>query len=120
MALDENGKLIEEQTASGRPYVAVNKDQNANRGIFVDKDGNVYHLDAKIKESFSGSVDQTFTFAAARKGITLSNDGSEDLTLTVNGISLVIKTGEVFEGRFDPFTSASVAGTAPYRGYVTD
>ena len=120
MALDQNGKLVEEQSSSGRPYVAIEKQKNARRSILVDKDGNTYDLDSSIKESFKSNVTQTFTFENSMRGVTLSNDGSADLLLVINGISIDVYVGEVFEGRFDSFASLEVQGSSAYRGYVTD
>lgn len=40
MALDNNGKLIEETTSGNRPYVFGDKYANAQRNILVDKNGN--------------------------------------------------------------------------------
>lgn len=120
MSLDKNGNLKEEQSSSGRPYLAIEKEVNGRRSIFVDQDGNTYHLDAKIKKSFSGSVTQTFNFDGDMKGVCLSNDGAAPLTLVINEIQIQILTGEVFEGRFDTFSSLQVKGSSSFRGYVTD
>jgi hypothetical protein len=120
MALDQNGKLIEEMSSTNRPYVAIEKGKNARRSVLVDGEGNTYHLDAKIKDYFKGATGSSHTFSKSMKGITLSNDGSADLVLVVNGINIDVYVGEVFEGRFDPFTSLQVQGSSSYRGYVTD
>lgn len=120
MTLDPNGNLIEDFTATGRPYVAVEKQINGRRTVLIDKEGNTYSLDAKVKQSFSGTVTETFSFDDPMRGICLSNDGSSDITLVVNGMSFVVMVGEVFQERFDEFSSIDVQGSSPYRGYVTD
>lgn len=40
MALDANGKLIEEYTSGNRPYIAVDKNLNAHRSVITDSAGN--------------------------------------------------------------------------------
>lgn len=112
--------IQESYTGSGRPYLAIQEDVNAGRSVFVDKQGNPYHLDAKIKGSFKGTVGASHTFPNAVKGIGITNDGSADLVLTVNGITIDVYVGEYFEGRFDEFTSIQVQGASAYRGFVTD
>lgn len=120
MALDETGKLIEGVSSSGRPYVAIEKEINGRRTILIDEDGNLYSLDAKIKASFSDNVTTVQTFNEPMKGVNISNDGAEALVLTVNSIDITVDVGEVFDGRFDPFTSLTVTGNTAYRGTVTD
>jgi hypothetical protein len=120
MSLDANGKLKEEQSASGRPYLAIDKSVNARRTVLVNPKGELYHLDPKIKAAFSGNTSQDHTFSVDMKGVTITNDGSTPLTITVNGITLTVDVGESFSGRYDAFRVITIDGSTPYRGYVTD
>ncbi|MGO4496436.1 fibronectin type III domain-containing protein [Paenibacillus sp. 2RAB27] len=69
-----------------------------------------------VKDAFSGSANITKTTSGS--SVVISNDGSNSLSLVVNGITVIVVAGEVKEYLFDPFTQVTVTTTVPFRAYV--
>jgi hypothetical protein len=69
----------------------------------------------ELKESFSDTASQTKTFGSARKGVWVKNDGSADMTVTINGLTSTIKVGEALDERYADFTTMDIAATGAYR-----
>lgn len=70
-----------------------------------------------IKEAFNGTASLTKTFSQAMTGIGIANDGANDLSFTVLGITLIVKPGEAFEGFFDPFITVTFSAQGAFRAY---
>jgi hypothetical protein len=53
-------------------------------------------------------------------GISVTNDGIEDITLSINGISIPIGADESFDGNFEAFREVSITAGAStaYRAVV--
>lgn len=120
MALDANGKLIEDFTSRLMPYISVEKNINATRVILVDKNGNPVNFTKTIKDSWTGSVDDLRQWATPKSYFSIVNDGATALTVIINGITLIVDVGEDFGEEFDPFTSVQIVTTSPFRAYVKD
>lgn len=72
--------------------------------------------------SESKSEDYTFPVPVTdsgdvREGLSLSvsNDGASSLTIEVNGLTITVLAGEVFDDDFEPFTSVTVTSSVAYR-----
>ena len=52
-------------------------------------------------------------------GLHIANDGSADITLTINGLTLTIKPAETLTDRFKPFEAFTLAATDSYRLLIT-
>lgn len=58
------------------------------------------------------------SFSGNRYGFFIVNDGTADLTFTINTITRTVKSGENYEAKFDAFTSVTVNATSAYRAEV--
>jgi len=92
MALDANGKLIEEQSSGGRPYVAIDKDINAQR---VSPAGRGTHASV----SASATTTEANSAFNVEHIIFLANDGSGDIIFNFDAATtaagaFTLKTGE--------------------------
>lgn len=73
-----------------------------------------------IKDSWSGSANITKTFPTEMNGFAIVSDGDTDITVTINGLSFVVKSGEDLDGVFDPFTTLDIVTTSAYRAMVKE
>ena len=64
------------------------------------------------------NVSPITTFPSARYGFSIVNDGTADLTFTINGNTRTVKPGENYNALFDAFTSLSISATGAYRAEV--
>lgn len=69
-------------------------------------------------ESWSGNSNITTTFPSERFGFSIINDGSTDVTFTINGNTRTIKKYESYNALFEPFTSVEIETTSEYRAEV--
>jgi hypothetical protein len=69
-------------------------------------------------EAWNGSADITKTFTGNRYGFSVINDGSADLTFTLNSQTRTVKPGEQYYALFDAFTTVTIAATSAYRAEV--
>lgn len=120
MALDANGKLIEEFTSRLMPYISIEKGINATRVVLVDKQGNLVNFNKTIKDSWDGSVDETRVWGTPKSYFSIVNDGAERITVIIDDIEFIVDVGEDFSEDFDPFTSVQIITTSPFRAYVKD
>lgn len=58
------------------------------------------------------------SFPDNRFGFSIINDGSADLTFTINGNTRTVKPGENYSALFDAFTSLTITATSAYRAEV--
>jgi hypothetical protein len=58
------------------------------------------------------------TFPSKRYGFSIMNDGTADLTFTINGNTRTVKPGEGYSSLFEPFTSLTIDSTSAYRAEV--
>jgi chitodextrinase len=86
--------------------------------------GGAYRMQVPVEvsdEPFSGTGNLTKEFTAEMTGLIISNDsepgvsGAASLTFTIDGKTRIVKAGEVYEGRFRPFTVVTVNSTVPWR-----
>jgi hypothetical protein len=71
-----------------------------------------------VKDFWSGSAGITKTFSGPRTSLMIANDGSGDVTVTVGSITFPVKSTEVFDEKFDPFTQVVIATTSAYRAWA--
>lgn len=58
------------------------------------------------------------SFPSIRYGFFISNDGTANLTFTINGTTRTVKPGETYQSAFDAFTSLTISATSAYRAEV--
>lgn len=58
------------------------------------------------------------TFPSNRYGFAIMNDGTADLTFTINGQTRKVKPGESYSALFEAFTSLAINATSAYRAEV--
>lgn len=71
-----------------------------------------------VIEYFSGSANTTKTVNGHATGFGIVNDGSSDLTFTINGLTITVKIGETFDDDFPYFESVTVTTTGAFRGWI--
>lgn len=71
-----------------------------------------------IKKMWEGSSDGTMIFSEPMYGFGIINDGTSDLTFTINNQMVTVKVGEAFQDLFEPFTKIDIATKSPYRALV--
>lgn len=75
-------------------------------------------LGTVAQEAWEGSADITKAFPSNRFGFSIINDGTADLTFTINGQSRTVKSGEGYSALFDAFTQVTINTTGTYRAEV--
>jgi hypothetical protein len=58
------------------------------------------------------------TFPSNRYGFSIVNDGTADLTFTINSFTRKVKVGEAYSALFDAFTTVAINATSAYRAEV--
>ncbi len=71
-----------------------------------------------IKKMWNGNSTTIETFETAMQGFSIVNDGESDITVLINSLTFTVKSGEDFNGVFDPFTTVTITTTSPYRAFV--
>jgi hypothetical protein len=69
-------------------------------------------------EAWEGSANITKTFTDKRYGFSVMNDGTANLTFTINTQTRTVKPGEAYSALFEPFTTVTIAATTAYRAEV--
>jgi hypothetical protein len=69
-------------------------------------------------EAWEGSSNVTKTFTSERWGFAVVNDGTADLTFTINGQTRKVLPGEGYSALFEPFTTVTISATSAYRAEV--
>lgn len=74
----------------------------------------------RAKYSISGSTSYTHTLPTTMNAYVLYNDGSTDITLSINGENFTVKPGEVFDECLESFKTVVItnAGNSAYRAYA--
>ena len=78
-----------------------------------------HKLGSIVQDMWSGSANITKSLTEECIGFSIKNDGTGDVTITINTFTFVVKTKESFEANFMPFTSVIITTTSAYRAYVT-
>jgi hypothetical protein len=69
-------------------------------------------------EAWEGTTTETKNFPSDRFGFSIINDGTANLTFTINGQTRKLLPGEGYEALFEAFTSVQINATSPYRAEV--
>jgi hypothetical protein len=69
-------------------------------------------------EAWEGAANITKTFTDNRYGFSVVNDGTVDLTFTINSQTRKVKPGENYYALFEAFTTVTIAATSSYRAEV--
>lgn len=76
------------------------------------------HRGTVAMEAWEGSTTITKTFSSNRYGFSIVNDGTADLTFTINSQTRKVKPGEAYSSLFEPFTTLTITATSAYRAEV--
>lgn len=95
-------------------------DQTGIKELIKGSSGAYYNMQrgTVAEESWSGSANTTQNFPSNRYGFACVNDGTGDLTFTINGQSRTVKAGESYYSLFRAFTSVDIVTTSAYRAEV--
>ena len=66
-------------------------------------------------KTYSGSGNYSIAEPDNLDAFEIMNDGSADLTFTIQGNSFTVKSGETFYNEFNNFDSFSITATEPWR-----
>ncbi|MCF8566999.1 hypothetical protein LLE49_19960 [Alicyclobacillus tolerans] len=73
-----------------------------------------YQAKLKVRDAFTGNGDTTKTYTHAMRGLTLNNNGSAQLTLSVNNISITLNSGDILNEEFEGFYTFSITATSTF------
>ncbi|WP_313640089.1 hypothetical protein [Paenibacillus sp.] len=66
---------------------------------------------------FSGTASQTVPLSREASYLVIFNDGATDLTVTAGYFTTIVRAGDGFDERVNPFTTLSIVATGAYHGY---
>lgn len=72
----------------------------------------------KIQGTFSGNSNTTYTCPKSCNAFSIKNDGSSNLSFTINGITITVKPNEEFSDSFEWFSEVTVTTTVAFRALV--
>lgn len=70
------------------------------------------------RHPFIGTEDKTIALPNVASYLVIYNDGSSEINVKAGQFMTVIKAGDAFDERLDPFDSITITGTGDYHGYV--
>lgn len=73
-----------------------------------------------VKDVFSASGNLTKTYETEMYGIGIVNDGLSDVTVTINGFSILVKPGESFDDLFEPFKEIQFTAADSFRAVIRE
>lgn len=85
--------------------------QGANGGAYFFQRGTI------AMEAWDNTAPIT-SFPDNRYGFFITNDGTANLTFTINGYTRTVKPGEKYQACFEAFTSLTINASGAYRGEV--
>lgn len=69
-------------------------------------------------EAWEGSTNIIKDFPDSRHGFSIINDGTANLSFTINGQTRKLLPGEGYDALFLPFTTVQITASSPYRAEV--
>lgn len=93
-------------------------DPNAKMKVNPDGSLDVKLTGSNVKDYFSGTSNTTRSGFGTGKSFAITNDGNADLTFTIDSLTITVRPGEVFDDKFNDFTSVTVTTTVPFRAIV--
>jgi hypothetical protein len=78
----------------------------------------VHVIGTLVHDAWEGSSTTTRNLTKQCVGVNLKNDGTSDIVLNINDLSITIKAGEHYSAKFQPFTVLTLTTTSPYRAEV--
>jgi hypothetical protein len=69
------------------------------------------------KNPFAGSANTTLKLSQVMNAFVIANEGSANLTFTINGSTYTVKPGYDFDEVLDPFNLVSISATGEFFGY---
>lgn len=104
--------------SSGRVIKEDGSYVNYADGIEQDGTQRVKINGTVLKDVFSGATNVTKTFSTPMRAFEISNDGTENLTYTINGLTMEVKVDEIDSNHFEAFTQVTVNATSTFRARV--
>lgn len=71
-----------------------------------------------VKDSFSGTTGMTKTYTEDMVGFSLNNESTSDMSFVINGITVPVKAGVVFDDYFEPFKSVAITANGQFQALV--
>ncbi|WP_141434376.1 hypothetical protein [Bacillus sp. 03113] len=68
-----------------------------------------------VEDYHEGNTNVTKNYSYQMNGVSIANDGLNNLTFIVNGVTRTVFAGEVYNGTLPPFTSITVNATDFFR-----
>lgn len=86
------------------------------------RDGANYFIEKGriVKDAITGSTTITKGYPTKMFGFGIVNDGTTDLSFTINSFTITVKPHETFDDLFEPFTAITITATGPYRAVVRE
>ena len=113
-----NLRLLNVSTHDNNPNkISYNSSKTGETEIIQGHGGSIKTGGMLFKEYFAFDYNYVKQFSQRMNGFFISNDGESDLTVSINGMTFTVKSGEVFRECFEPFTVAHVKSNVPYRAW---
>ncbi len=110
VAVDFDGKPIPQYYDESLDSYEVNKGLSGGASAHV--------IGTLLHDSWEGNSNVTKNFTKLCTGLYLKNDGSGDVTVTINTKTIKVKSGESFAMRFEQFSTLTINTTSAYRAIV--
>lgn len=90
--------------------------------ILEGRDGAAFYVvkGTIVKDYVADNQDVIKNYSEPKFGISIVNDGESDVTFTVNGMTILVRPREAFDGLFEAFINVQVTATDNFRMVVTE
>lgn len=103
----------------GQPVPVYYNPDTDQYEIYQGANGAAYFFErGKVAMEAWDNTSPITSFPSNRYGFFISNDGTANLTFTINSTTRTVKPGETYQAVFEAFTSLTISATSAYRAEV--
>jgi len=83
-----------------------------------NEDGNYPVVNGVVRDYISGSADVEKDYDHPMIGFAIVNTGSAELTFKINGMTIPVSAGEMWDDCFEPFKNLQITATDTFKAVV--
>jgi hypothetical protein len=83
--------------------------------LFVKLQNKIEITGGIVEDYYEGTSNYSKTYTKPMQGISIANDGLNNLTFTINGVTRTVYSGEPYNATLKPFTQLTINATDKYR-----
>lgn len=102
-------------TGLGSLQIAGSTDEGE---LHINPDGSVNVSNYTVKESFTTATNNKLTAGGTRYAFEIWNQGSSNLTFTINGITVTVAPNATYNNEFDAFTEVTLSSGAVFEAHL--